>query len=64
MIKQKNSKNFISNKDLLEKLYNDGKNNINKIERILSFKKPKELILNPRLNRNKNHNDYERQTYN
>ena len=64
MKKQKNSKNFISNKDLLEKLYNDGKNNINKIERILSFKKPKELILNPRLNRNKNHNDYERQTYN
>ena len=64
MKKQKNSKNFISNKDLLEKLYNDGKNNINKIQRILSFKKPKELILNLRLNRNKNHNDYERQTYN
>ena len=59
-MKEKNTKCIITNKVLIQKLNLEGRAKDNNIEKVLSFKKPKPLTINPKLlNNNKFYNDPE-----
>ena len=65
-MKGRNNKNISSNKILIKKLKLEGRANDYNIEKILSFKKPKPLTINPKLAGNKTNNEEENknQAYN
>lgn len=59
-MKKRNNKNLSSNRFLIRKLKLEGRAKDNNIEKILSFKKPKALTVNPKLINNKNNKEEEK----